>query len=112
MTHYRRPFPTPKSRKPLWQYVCEFPKGNGQPEDVVALISEYSERLKTSQVPKLMFFAVPGFMTTMEDVSWAKKHLPHLEVIDLGEDLHFVPEGFPLLFANEFMEWYQSLDSV
>ena len=110
LRHYRRPFPTPESRKPLWQYIRDFPKGNGQPEDVVALIREYSDQLKESQLPKLMFYAVPGFMTTIDDVSWAKNNLPHLELIDLGEAaLHLVPESFPLLFANEFMEWYQRL---
>jgi haloalkane dehalogenase len=109
MKRYRQPFPTPESRKPLWQYIHEFPKGNGKPEDVVALISEYSERLQKSQLPKLMFYAVPGFMTTIDDVSWAKNHFPHLELIDLGEALHFVTESVPLLFANEFIEWYQRL---
>lgn len=109
LEQYRRPFKTPESRKPLLQYVRDFPKGNGQPEDVLALISEYSEQLKRSPIPKLLFYAVPGFITTISDVSWASENLPNLDLIDLGEALHFVPESYPFLFANEFIEWYQSL---
>lgn len=109
LNQYRRPFPTPASRKPLWQYICDFPKGNGQPADVVALIREYSNRLIESPVPKLLFYAVPGFITTIDDVLWAKENLPNIEIIDLGEALHCHPESNPLLFANELVEWYDRL---
>jgi haloalkane dehalogenase len=109
MNYYRKPFLTPESRKPLLQYVRDFPKGNNKPEDVLALIRDYSEQLEKSPIPKLMFYAIPGFITTVDDLSWAKAHLLNLELIDLGEALHFVPESVPLLFANELVEWYQRL---
>lgn len=107
MAYYRKPFPNTSSRKPLWQYIHEFPKGNGEPADVVALIREYSNRLKHSEVPKLMFYGVPGFMTSIEDVQWAKENFPNLDLVDLGETMHFAQECCPLLMANEFLEWYE-----
>lgn len=109
MNYYRKPFPSIVSRKPLWQYIREFPKGDGQPTDVVALIREYSGLLEKSDVPKLLFYAVPGFMTNIEDVMWAKQHLPNLELVDIGEALHFSPEGHPLLLANELLEWLERI---
>lgn len=109
MAQYRKPYPTVSSRKPLWQYIHEFPKGNGEPADVVALIREYSNRLKHSDVPKLMFYGVPGLMTNIEDVQWAKENFPNLELVDLGEVMHFAQECCPLLMANELVEWYETL---
>jgi haloalkane dehalogenase len=109
LNHYRQPFLTIESRKALWQYIHEFPKGNGQPIDIVALMREYSERLQESEIPKLMFYAVPGFMTSIDDVRWAKEHFSNLEIVDLGEALHFGPEGNPLVLANEFLEWFERI---
>lgn len=109
MQQYRKPFPTAQSRQPLWQYVCDFPKGDEKPEDVVALISEYSNRLKESSVAKLMFYGVPGLLTTIEDVMWAKENFSNLDLVDLGESLHLAPECSPLLFANELLEWYERI---
>ncbi len=109
MNQYRRPFPTPESRKSLLQYVRDFPKGNGEPKSTVDFIHDYSERLKQSLVPKLMFYGIPGLLTTIADVKWAKDHLPNLEIVDLGEALHLAPESAPLLFANELVEWYERI---
>lgn len=109
MALYRKPFPNPQSRKPLWQYIHEFPKGNGEPADVVALIREYSNDLKKSEVPKLLFYGVPGFMTSIEDVVWAKDNFPNLDLVDLGEVMHFAQECCPLLLANELVEWYERI---
>lgn len=109
MEMYRKPFQTLKSRRPLWQYFQDLPKGDAKPSDVIDLIAEYSSQLRTSQIPKLMFYAVPGFMTTIETVLWAKENLPNLEVRDLGEAMHFAMETDPETFTNELLEWYLAL---
>lgn len=108
MIHYSEPYSTHESRKPLLQYVHEFPVGNG-PNDVVDLIKDYSNKLKQSNTPKLMFYAVPGFITTIDTVQWAKDNLSHLEAVDLGEAMHFVQETNPKLFGNELLEWYREI---
>src|SRR3990167_11457352 len=59
MDHYRAPFQTEDSRKPLWQYVNDLPLGNG-PGDVVALIQQYSKWLQETKMPKLMLYAIHG----------------------------------------------------
>lgn len=110
MRHYSEPFLTPESRKPLLRYVHELPVGNG-PDDVVELIRDYSAKLKASPLPKLMFYAVPGFITTIDTVQWAQNNLSNLEVVDLGEAMHFAQETCPKLFSNELIEWYQSIET-
>lgn len=106
---YESPFPDAESRKPLWQYVMDFPLGNG-PDDVVKLITDYSEWLQHSSMPKLMLYAVPGFITTMETVQWAMKHVDNLSVVCLEDVMHFAQESTPDLFSKELTSWLQLID--
>ncbi len=109
MEYYREPFKEPGTCLPLWQYLQDLPLGDG-PQDVVDLISEYSKKLILSKVPKLMMFGVPGFITTIDTVQWAKKHLPNLTLIDIGDALHYAPEGKPIEFRTELRKWYIELE--
>ncbi len=102
---YRAPFPTPESRKPLWQYVQDLPLGDG-PSDVSNLIGAYSKWLCESPIPKLMFYAVPGFITTMDAVQWAKAHIKNLKLEPIEDALHFVQEMYPELFGTKLQNWY------
>jgi len=108
MDHYRAPFEAPGSCKPLWQYLQDLPLGKG-PEDVVKLIANYSDKLQKSEIPKLMIYAVPGFITTMDTVQWAQSHLPALELVDIDEALHYAQESNPSRIGNELRRWYQNI---
>lgn len=108
MAHYRAPFPTPDSRKPLWQYLKDLPIGKG-PADVVTLISEYSNWLQKTNVPKLLLYAIPGFMTSMENVQWARQHLSNLELAGIDDALHLAQESVPDVFSDALMKWHQKL---
>ncbi len=106
--YYRKPFITPESRKVLWQYLQDLPLGNG-PDDVVALIRHYSKWLQETPLPKLMFYAVPGFITPIPTVQWAKEHFPNLTLECLNDVMHFAQESMPELFAQKLDEWYLKL---
>lgn len=108
LENYEEPFPTPESRKPLWQYILDLPLGNG-PDNVVNLISQYSDWLQQSSIPKLMLYAVPGFITTMATVQWATDHLKNIHFVALDNALHFAQESVPDLFGQKLREWYLSL---
>lgn len=110
MVHYRAPFLTPESRKPLWQYVNDLPLGSG-PDDVVKLIKQYSSWLQKTKIPKLMLYAVPGFMTTIDDVQWAKDHLSNIDIVALEDALHLAQESIPEQFNNALVNWYESLSA-
>ena len=105
---YEEPFQTKESRQPLWQYAQELPIG-GRANDVVNLISNYSEKLQQSKLPKLLMYAIPGFITTIETVRWCNDRLNNLKVVDLGEALHFVQETNPRKFSQTLADWYQKL---
>ena len=106
MENYRAPFPTPESRKPLWQYVNDLPIGKG-PDDVVALVRNYSEWLQKTKIPKLMLYAIPGFITQMESVSWAREHLPNLVLAALDDAMHLAQESIPEQFSEALVKWYR-----
>jgi len=105
MNHYREPFRQSGSALPLWQYLQDLPLGN-EPKDVIQLISDYSKWLQLSKLPKLMMYAVPGFITTISTVQWAKDHLPNLSLIDVGDALHYAQESKPDEIGEALQEWY------
>ncbi len=105
---YQSPYLTPESRKPLWQYIKDVPLGKG-PDDVVALIDEYSKWLQSTKIPKLMMYAIPGFITTVDTIKWARDHLTHLSLVGLDDALHFAQESIPKIFTQNLKEWHENL---
>lgn len=105
---YKAPFDTPASRHLLWQYFNDLPLGDG-PDDVIELIAHYANGLQHSSLPKLMFYNVPGFITTMETVIWAKAHLPNLTLVEIEDALHYPQEYEPEKIGAALSTWYQSL---
>ena len=108
MEYYRAPFKDPKSRKPIWSYIQDLPLGEG-PSDVIDLIGNYSKALQKSDIPKLLLFAIPGFITPVATIKWCRDNLKELTIADLGEALHFVQETNPNAFSHALGEWSQSL---
>jgi haloalkane dehalogenase len=111
MQHYREPFMQKGASKPILQYLKELPKGNNE-SDVDKLIENYSRKLCQSDLPKLMLYSVPGFITTIATVIWAKEHLTHLEIVDIGEELHFAQESYPALMGETISVWLQGVDQL
>lgn len=105
MDYYQAPFLSPNSRQVIWQYLQELPIGDKQ-KGVTDFIQAYSEKLQQSDLPKLLLYAVPGFITTIDTVCWAKQHLPNLTSIDIGEALHYAQETKPELIGMELRDWY------
>jgi len=105
MDNYKKPFLTPRDRRPLWQYVQDFFIGENR-QKVIECVTQYSEYLKTSKVPKLLMYTIPGFVTTMDCVKWCRDNLPNLRVADLEEDLYLAPESNPFIFNQILRDWY------
>lgn len=111
MEYYRAPFMRPGSCKPLWQYIQDLPLGDG-PKDVEELISNYSKKLELSNIPKLMMYAVPGFMTTIATVEWVRDNFPNVTLADVGDALHFVQETNPVRIGLALKKWYKGLNNA
>lgn len=111
MDHYRQPFLQEGTGKPIVQYLKELPKGDGNSK-VDKLIADYSVKLTKSILPKLLLYSVPGFITTIATVMWAKEHLPHLEIADIGEELHLAQESNPNLIGETISVWLQGIEQM
>jgi haloalkane dehalogenase len=108
MDMYRAPFPTIESRKPLWQYIQDLPLGKG-PDDVIKLIDSYSQWLQETDIEKLMIYAIPGFITTVETVAWARERLHNLKLVGLDDVLHLAQESIPEIFADALLNWLEEI---
>lgn len=111
MSHYRAPFLKQGSGKPLQQYLNEMLQKNGK-NTVNKLIDGYASKLTKSRLPKLLLYSIPGFITTMATAIWAKEHLPNLEVVEIGEELHFAQESNPELMGETISVWLQGIEST
>lgn len=108
MENYRSPF-LHGSSKPILQYLNELPNGDGTSK-ADKIIADYSAKLMRSPLPKLMLYSIPGFITTIATVMWAKENLPNLEIVEIGEELHFGQESSPDLIGEAISVWLQGVE--
>lgn len=109
MKYYQSPFLKEGSAKPLQQFLQDIPINNKN-DEVIDLISNYSKKLTQSNLPKLMLYSIPGFVTTIATVVWAKEHLPRLEIVEVGEELHYAQESNPFLMGEAISIWLQGIE--
>lgn len=111
MENYRKPFIEKGTSQPIIQYLKELTNK----EDVSKIdhcIQYYSKKLTQSQLPKLMLYSVPGFMTTITTIMWAKENLPQLEILEIGEELHLAQESHPDLIGKMISAWLQGIEAT
>jgi haloalkane dehalogenase len=105
---YRRPYPTPESRRPLLQWPRSMPI-DGEPAEVVARIEAYDEWLASSpQVFKLLLTFDPdgpGILIRPPLVEWCAAHVAGLEIEHCGYASHVAPEDQPGAIANAITAW-------
>ena len=108
MAHYRAPYPTVESRKPVWKWPNEVPIA-GEPPEVVAAIVDYNAKMQQSDLPKLMLYCTPGALIPPPVAEVYKATLKNLTAVDIGTGIHFVQEDEPHLIGEEIAKWYKSL---
>lgn len=111
MEVYRKPFTAKGSGKPILQYLKELPDGKDK-SAIEKMIADYSKKLMKSKLPKLMLYSVPGFITTIATAMWAKDHLPNLEIVEIGEELHLAQESCPQLMGETISVWLQGVEQT
>ena len=93
MNVYRQPYLEPgESRRPTLTWPRELPI-NGEPEDVVSIVDDYSKWLAQSDVPKLFVNAEPGAILTGSQREFCRTWPNQEEVTVRG--VHFVQEDSP-----------------
>ena len=107
MAVYRRPFlKTGESRRPTLTWPRDIPI-DGEPADVVQLVSEYAEWLSRSPIPKLFINAEPGAILSGSQREFCRTWPNQKEVTVKGS--HFIQEDSPTEIGQAISEWYGKL---
>jgi haloalkane dehalogenase len=105
---YRKPYPTPESRRPLLEWPRSMPF-DGRPADVVTRIKAYDAWLATSPIPKLLLTFDPARKDTLlidaDTIDWCKSSIAALEVENCGPAAHIAPEDQPEAIALAVAGW-------
>jgi len=107
MEAYRRPFLNAgEVRRPMLTWPRQIPI-DGEPADVVAITSDFSKWLSTSNVPKLFINANPGSILTGKQREFCRTWPNQREVTVKG--LHFIQEDSPHEIGAAIASWYRDL---
>ena len=107
MEVYRRPYLEPgESRRPTLTWPREIPI-DGEPADVVQIVSDYGAWLATSDVPKLFINAEPGAILTGPQQEFCRSWPNQREVTVKG--IHFIQEDSPAEIGRAIADWYRTL---
>jgi haloalkane dehalogenase len=108
MDAYRRPFRNPgEDRRPTLSWPRQIPI-DGQPEDVTAIVAEYSAWLRESRVPKLFVNAEPGAILVGRQREYCRGFSNQSEVTVPG--IHFIQEDSPEQIGQAIAEWRRKID--
>lgn len=108
MAVYRAPFAEPgESRRPTLTWPREIPM-EGEPADVVQIVSDYAGWLSTSDVPKLFVNADPGSILTGRQREFARSWPNQTEVTVRGN--HFIQEDSPHEIGDAIADWLAGID--
>ena len=92
MDAYRAPFRDRDTRLPMLVWPHELPI-EGEPADVVALVTRYGEWLSESRLPKLLISAEPGSILVGRALEFCRRWPNQREVKVRG--IHFIQEDSP-----------------
>jgi haloalkane dehalogenase len=109
MAYYAAPYPDAKSRKPLHRWPQDVPI-KGKPELSAKRLTDYSEWLKETEIPKLCFYITPGVGFQAPDLEVVQNEFKNTTIIKLGEGSHFVQEDYPHEIGEGISKWYDEVN--
>lgn len=104
MDAYRRPYLEASARKPVWVWPNQVPI-DGVPADVVAIVENYNQWLRQSDLPKLHIYVSPGALNPPEAVGFLQQKLTNYETVYVGQGLHFLQEDHPEAIGRAISDW-------
>ena len=108
VAEYRRPFPTPGSRRPILEMSRSLPIG-GEPADVVAAYGTGVDWWTSSDAPKLVIYAEPGRLYGPELAAWNEENAPNATLRSVGPGRHALQEESPEAVADALAPWLANL---
>jgi haloalkane dehalogenase len=109
MAYYAAPYPDAKSRKPLHRWPQDVPI-KGKPELSAKRLTDYSEWLKETEIPKLCFYITPGVGFQAPDLEVVQNEFKNTTIIIVGEGSHFVQEDYPHEIGEGISKWYDEVN--
>ena len=107
MAVYRKPFIKPgEDRRPTLSWPREIPI-DGNPENVVEIVSRYAKWLENSDIPKLFINADPGSILVGKQREYCQTWKNQIEVTVKGR--HFLQEDSPNEIGESIRKWHRSL---
>jgi len=107
MAEYRRPFlQAGEDRRPTLTWPRQIPIA-GEPADVVQIVSDYSQWLTESNIPKLFVNAEPGGLISGKVRDFVRSWPQITEVTVPG--IHFIQEDSPDLIGEAIESWLAQL---
>ena len=107
MAHYRRPFAEPgEGRRPTLTWPRQVPL-DGEPADVVKIMSSYDQWLTNSTVPKLFVNGEPGGILIGAPREFCRSWPAQTEVTVRG--IHFLQEDSPDEIGQAIADWMGTL---
>jgi haloalkane dehalogenase len=106
MDAYRAPFRERDARLPMLIWPRELPI-EGEPTDVVALVTQYGEWLAKSNLPKLFIVAEPGSILVGRAAEFCRRWPNQREVKVPG--IHFIQEDAPVQIGEALETFIRDL---
>jgi len=106
MDAYRAPHLEAEDRQPLLNWPRQIPI-EGEPESVVALVTQYGQFMASSEVPKLFINAEPGSILVGKQREFCRSWPNQQEVTVKGT--HFIQEDSPVEIGQAVANWLQAI---
>lgn len=104
--HYRAPFSTPEDRQPTLNWPRHIPI-EGEPAEMVELVSAYAEWMSRNDLPKLFVNAEPGSILIGPQREFCRTWPNQTEVKVAGS--HFVQEDSPAEIGQAVVAWLKTI---
>jgi len=111
MVRYREPYPDIRSRRPIHRWPNEIPI-DGKPADVHHAVTDFSEWLTQTELPKLLFHADPGGIVREKQIDWCRTKMKNISIVDIGPGIHYLQEDNPHLIGEELGKWLDGLTDI
>lgn len=108
LAYYRSAYPTVASRRAILQWPRELAL-DGKPADNSAVVEAYRQWLTETEVPKLLFHGNEGVAIKAPEIAWCQENLSNLDIVDLGDGIHFLQETHPHTIGTELSKWHSGL---
>lgn len=101
---YREPFPGPDDRKPVLAWARQIPVA-GDPPDVHEIVVANQTTLLRGPARRLLLHGTPGSVVPADVVAWCRARSTGLDIVNVGEGTHFLPEDQPAAIAGAIRSW-------